>query len=294
MKILVVEDDHVQRKHMAGLLERNGHEVVEASTGAEAWDALSSGELRVLVVDRILPDVDGLELIRRLRGRPLSGYIYAMVITSVEGHESLLQSLDAGADDYVTKPFDRAELIARLKIADRVLKLEEKLTDLAKKDYLTELLNRYAFIRQAEIEFERARRQGGRFGIIMMDLDHFKHVNDRYGHLVGDETLKSAADALREACRPYDVICRWGGEEFVILTPGCDLDSAAKTAERLRAVLPTKKIELPDGGTVSVTGSFGVVAYAPGADDSILDMIGRADEALYDAKNAGRDAVRTA
>ncbi|MCX7023355.1 MAG: diguanylate cyclase [Spirochaetes bacterium] len=294
MRILVIEDDQSQRMLLSGLLLHNGHEVIEAATGAEAWDVIASGGIRVLIVDRLLPDIDGLSLLRRIRSVPLPGYVYAIVITSVEGRDSLLESLDAGADDYIAKPFDKSELVARLKIGERILRLETRLTDLAKKDYLTELLNRYAFIKQAEIEFDRARRENSRFGLIMMDLDHFKLVNDRHGHLAGDETLKLVADTLRCTCRPYDIICRWGGEEFLILTPGCDLTNTARTAERLRAVLPTKAVGLPGGGSVSVTGSFGVVAYVPGADDEVADMIGRADEALYDAKNAGRNAVRTA
>ena len=296
MKVLIAEDDIVQRKHLIARLKKTGHEIVEAADGNEAWAELEKGEAKMLITDWMMPGLDGLSLIRKLRQAPPHGYVYAVILTAKEEKTDILEGLNAGADDYLTKPFDQAELIARLRIGERILDLEARLLEMATRDQLTGLLTRRAFISRFEAEAKRACREGTIMGLVMLDIDDFKLVNDGYGHSVGDMVLKYTSETLLRAARPYDVVCRWGGEEFLLLLPNCDLEAAAAAAERLRANLSVGGVILDDGRRIGITASFGVAIHESSRDpcDYSLDALVRsADKALYEAKAAGKNTVRS-
>jgi two-component system chemotaxis response regulator CheY len=293
MKILVVEDDIIQRRYLQTILVQINHEAVVAANGEEAWQRLQEDtQLRIIITDWMMPVLDGVGLIRRVRASDWPHYTYMILLTGKDSHTNMLAGLQCGADDYLTKPFDRDELIARLKIGERILSLETRLQELATHDTLTGLLNRRAFSAAAETELIRASRTGEAVSFILMDLDRFKSINDRYGHAVGDQVLCLAANALLEHKRPYDLVARWGGEEFLIMLPNVALPDAYIVAERMRASLAAAHLLLPEGNVVKFHSSLGVSSTMPIGEPNLLEtLIQRADQALYRAKAAGRNQI---
>lgn len=291
MRVLIADDELTQRRFLAALLRRAGHDVVEAADGCEAWAVIESERPRLVLSDWLMPGLTGPELVRRVRAAGWPGYTYVILLTAKEGKESLVAGLEAGADDYLTKPFDRAELMARLAIGLRILDLEQRLADAATHDPLTGLLNRRAVHERVSREEARARREKSPVAVALFDIDHFKRVNDRFGHAAGDEVLRVVGRLVAADVRPYDLAARWGGEEFLLVLPGADAAAALATAERLRRRIETAEVRLPDG-PLPVTISGGVAAAVP--DEGIVfdALVARADSALYRAKEEGRNRVR--
>jgi two-component system cell cycle response regulator len=302
MKILVADDDAVSRRLMQGLLERGGYEVMTAVNGREAADKLATADCpRLALIDWMMPELDGPGLCREVRSRQDGSYIYITLLTSKQSREDIVIGLNAGADDYLTKPCNPDELKARLRTGVRILDLEDKLVEAredmrfrATHDSLTSLWNRAAVLADLERELARSRREHGVISILICDLDHFKQVNDVHGHLIGDEVLKQAALRLSASVRPYDVVARYGGEEFLILLRDCDAAFSCKRAENLRESIAGFPF-LTTKGPVSLTTSIGIITSSDWPDDLTGNqLLTEADHALYCAKAKGRNRVFTA
>ena len=296
MKVLIAEDDPVSRHLLNVILSSSGYQVTIASDGAEALRVLKEpNSPRLVVLDWVMPKMDGVEICKAIRKQASEAYVYVILLTVKGEKREIIEGLEAGADDYVTKPFDTHELRARLRAGRRIIELQdqiirsrEELRFKASHDFLTALLNRSSIMEKLETEFIRAKREEMPLGLIMADIDHFKRVNDTYGHLAGDNTLREVAHRIRASIRPYDSVGRFGGEEFLIITPGCDLENTTKLAERLRQSV-AMNVSGEFGDAIAVTMSFGVAA---GTNFINSDQLSRAaDEALYRAKIQGRNRV---
>jgi diguanylate cyclase (GGDEF)-like protein len=291
VKILVADDDAVSRRLLEVTLQRWGYDVVVAEDGARAWEILQ-GEAapQLAILDWMMPGLDGLQLCREVRSLGEQRYVYLLLLTAKSEKEDLVKGLDAGADDFLTKPFDAQELRARVRAGIRLLELQEKLRVEATHDSLTGLWNRGATLELLRRELSRGERDGKSLTVVMADVDHFKRINDTYGHLAGDVVLREVARRLSSAVRDYDVVGRVGGEEFLIVIPGCGAANAAGQAERLRACINRQPVDAPEGAT-PVTLSLGVaVREAPMVVDA-NSLLRAADAALYRAKRGGRDRV---
>ncbi|MCK4787210.1 MAG: diguanylate cyclase, partial [Desulfobacteraceae bacterium] len=219
-------------------------------------------------------------------------YIYFIILTSKGKKEDVITGLEAGADDYLIKPFNQDELKYRVKIGERIIELERRILRLASTDSLTEVLNRRAFMERMEQEINRSFRENSPLSLILADIDHFKSVNDRHGHQVGDLVLQRFVSKLTESSRPYDFVGRYGGEEFVICLPGATDTESRTVAERMLKSVEEMKIMLPESSqSVRITASFGVVTLRLELEDSVDSLIGRADDAMYMAKREGRNRV---
>jgi two-component system chemotaxis response regulator CheY len=299
MKVLIAEDDALLRQMLQGQLDASGYELVTAANGLEAWDALQQEHFRMLLVDWMMPGLDGPDLIRRIRGAGWNAYTYIILLTARSGREDVVEGLNAGADDYVTKPFSHDELLARMGVGARILDLESRLSEslareeaLATRDSLTGLPNRRALYDRARAELSRAARENGSVGVILVDLDHFKRINDRFGHAAGDEALCRIADVLQRTRREYDYAGRWGGEEFLVILPGASLAQTGLVAERIRAAMETITLRQEGATPTPLRASMGVASASPAARPLGLDeLLLQADDALYRAKAGGRNRV---
>ena len=301
MKILIAEDDNVNRTILERFLEKWGYEVLAVTDGTQAWQILQAeGAPRLVILDWMMPGMDGAEICREVRKRNEPSYTYILLVTAKSQKRDILEGLQAGADDYLTKPIDAHELRARLRTGRRILELQEELLQArdrlqyqADHDSMTGIWNHAAILEILQAELARSRREKTSVGIVMADLDHFKKVNDVHGHLAGDAVLRETARRMRSRLRPYDSVGRYGGEEFLIVLPGCELDSAVNQAERLRLALSEEPMDTAEG-YIPITASMGVTASC-GADSSEIDSLLRAaDAALYRAKALGRNCVETA
>lgn len=298
MKILVADDDRTNCIVLQKFLEKWGYDVVTATDGAAAWTLLTQPEPpRLAILDWMMPQMDGAELCKRVRARQDRFYTYIMLLTGRRQKEDVVQGLDAGADDYIVKPFEANELRARLRAGLRILELEDQLVsarDLlqikANRDSLTDLWNHAAILECVQKELSVLQRNGGIFGLIMADIDHFKQINDNCGHLAGDVALREAAQRMRTSARSYDSIGRYGGEEFLIVIPGADLRATASQAERLRRLIQDTPVHTPEGA-IGMTISLGVVATAASDHATVESLLRAADGALYRAKQLGRNRV---
>jgi two-component system cell cycle response regulator len=293
MKILIAEDDPVSRRVLEANLVEWGYDVMIASDGSEAWELLQKpGAPNLVISDWMMPHMDGLELCRRIRQMEKSGYIYFIILTAKGRKEDIIEGLEAGADDFLIKPFDRQELKYRAKIGERIINLELRILELANTDALTGVLNRRAFMERMEQEIHRSLREGVPFSLILTDIDYFKKVNDRHGHQVGDLVLQRFTERLSESSRPYDFVGRYGGEEFVVCLPGADISQAGSVAERMRRRVEEMRITLPDSSqSIRITGSFGVASLRAGSEETVDLITGRADDTMYRAKREGRNRV---
>jgi diguanylate cyclase (GGDEF)-like protein len=298
VKILIADDSIVSRHLLEATLRKWGYDVMVACDGAEALELLQREDAPALIIlDWMMPGMTGVEVCRRIRQRDGEPYTYILLLTSKSQKEDLIEGMDAGADDYITKPFDQNELQVRLRAGTRLvdlqsqlLKAREDLRDQATRDSLTRLWNRSSILTELSRELARAQRDNRPLGVVIVDLDHFKHVNDTYGHLAGDAVLREAARRMQNSIRQYDSIGRYGGEEFLILFPGCsEVDSFAQ-ADRLRKQLAQSEMSLLES-SLRVTASFGVTTAMPGESWTPESLIRRADEALYVAKKSGRNRV---
>lgn len=298
MKVLVADDEAVSRRLIESSVQRWGYEPVVANDGLEASKVLHGPDApKMAILDWMMPGLDGIQLCRTLRGQKSESYTYILLLTAKQSKSDVIEGLEAGADDYITKPFDPSELRVRLRTGRRILYLLDQLTtaretlrDLAAHDPLTKLWNRTSVIELLQNEIERAQRQGASVGVVIIDLDHFKQVNDTHGHLVGDQVLCEVARVTNEMTRPYDAVGRFGGEEFLMVLPGCDQINATSHAERIRQAF-ARAVVKTDVGEVRFTASFGVTAVGPDAYVNVEAAIRSADFAMYTAKRAGRNRV---
>lgn len=301
MNVLIAEDDPVLQHMLRTLLTKWGYEVVVAANGDAAWEILQGQDApRLALLDWLMPGMDGVEICREARKRSAQAYRYLLVLSSKGDRVDVVDGLQSGADDYLTKPFHPDELRARLRAGERILMLEDKLVAAqqvlqfkASHDALTELLNRGAILETLQRELQRGRREKNSLGVLLLDLDHFKSINDRKGHDVGDEVLREASRRMLASVRSYDAVGRYGGEEFLILVPGCNSANACDRAEQIRVAIAGSPIETL-GGLIRVSASIGVASTVDGASWEADALVHAADVALYRAKRNGRNRVELA
>jgi diguanylate cyclase (GGDEF)-like protein len=299
--ILVVEDNPIARKYLERKLKLAGYCVTSASNGREAVEAFDKKFFPIMLTDWMMPEMNGLELCQKIREKPTEGYVFMVLLTARDTTEDIIQGLEAGADDYLTKPVNHAELIARINSGMRILKLEknlkeanEKIKVLSVTDPLTGCFNRGYMTKKLIQELKRARRYKHPLSVIFSDIDYFKKVNDTYGHQAGDLVLKEFAKCIMDNIRmDVDWLTRYGGEEFLIVLPETLSDSALSVAERIRENA-TQRVITWEGKDIKISASFGVV----GLEERELEMdissealILKADKALYQSKHDGRNRV---
>ena len=292
MKILLVEDSVIERHKIGSYLKEWGLDYVAVGSGTQAVKLLEGPDAPSMVLlDWLLPGLDGIDVCRRIRKLGADGaYIYTVMLTSKNRKQDLLTAMEAGADDYLAKPVDPSELRARIMAGKRIVELQQSLRFAATHDFLTGLLNRSEILSALEREFSRSGREGKPATLIMADIDHFKRVNDSLGHAAGDEVLKEVARRLKWDLRPYDVVGRYGGEEFLIILPGCDLPTGMRRADEIRRMVGKDTISTPAGAT-SAQISMGVTVTSFKRDQTVADCLREADSALYTAKTNGRNRV---
>jgi two-component system cell cycle response regulator len=291
MKILLVEDSYIERRKLGSFLTDWGFDHVGVGNGTDAIELLEGPNPPDLtLLDWLLPGADGIDVLRRIRKLTQGKYVYTVMLTSKNQKKDRMMAMDAGADDYLSKPVDPAELRSRIMVGKRILELQQSLRFAATHDFLTNLLNRSEILAALEREYARAGREDKPTAVILADIDHFKRVNDTMGHAAGDDVLKEVARRLRVDLRPYDVVGRYGGEEFLLILPGCNLTNGAKRADRIRNLIAQDPISTPFG-TNSVTISMGVTATGPYRDCSVAEFLREADIGLYAAKRNGRNRV---
>jgi two-component system cell cycle response regulator len=301
VNVLIAEDDMVSRRLLEAILTKWGYEVTVTRDGVEAWEVLQGAAPPSLaILDWMMPGMDGVEVCRKVRQRGREPYIYLLLLTTKGRKENIIEGLDAGADDYLTKPFDPHELQVRLRTGKRIVTLQAEIIEArealriqATHDALTGVWNRRAILEMLGTELARSRRDELPVAAAMADLDHFKRINDTYGHVVGDAVLGEAVSRMRGLLRPYDAIGRYGGEEFLVILPGCTSQDAFRLAERLRLGISQEPIVIP-GGTIEVTISLGVATTDTVAILDATALIQAADTALYHAKAGGRNRVELA
>jgi diguanylate cyclase (GGDEF)-like protein len=299
--ILIVEDDPVARKRLKITLLKAGHTVTSVENGRQALELYEKEFFPIVLTDWIMPEMDGLELCRCLRTNNFPGYVYIIILTAKDSKESIISGLDAGADDYITKPFHSAELQVRLKTAIRILEMEkdfklvnEKIRTLSITDPLTGCYNRAYISERLPKEIKKARRYQHPLSVVMCDLDHFKQVNDEYGHHIGDCLIKEFVNSTLESIRDdTDWLARYGGEEFLIVVPETDYRGAYIMAERLRTEICRESVKI-EQHQILYTVSFGISGFLPSMKNPEISpdmMIGKADEYLYQCKQQGRNLV---
>jgi two-component system cell cycle response regulator len=301
VRILIADDEIMHRRLLQVLLQKWGHQVVVATDGRQAWNVLQSEDApRMAILDWRMPGMDGLEICRQIR-RLEKPYVFIVLLTGNDQRDDLLAGLEAGVDDYITKPLDPQLLRARMLVGERVLGLQNKLMAASEElryqadhDALTGLCNRTAILRKLDLEVERAQRQGTSLQVILADVDHFKAINDSYGHLVGDVALCEVARRMSAGLRAYDTVGRYGGEEFLVVAPGpVTTSNPCVEAERIREVVCQNSFKV-HSHTIQLTISLGVATSEHAGADDAKALLKAADDALYRAKERGRNRVEVA
>lgn len=299
MKILIADDDSVSRRMMQRMLIHAGYDVLAAADGGEAVELLLSKDApRLALLDWMMPVMDGLDVCRELRRLPERAYTYIALLTSKEAKEDLIAGLEAGADDYLTKPCNPHELAARLRTGERILRMEDTLVAAregmrfkATHDPLTSLWNRGAIVAHLEAEIKCVQQGGGPLSVLLCDVDHFKLFNDCHGHLVGDAVLREIANRLTAAVKPGDLVGRYGGEEFLVLLRDCDEHAMRQSADQVRLGVCSYPVAV---GAEQLPLSVSIGALNIGRlrnCDDIQSVLGQVDAALYRAKIEGRNRV---
>jgi two-component system, cell cycle response regulator len=299
MRVLIADDNQDSAESLATLLRIWGFVPVIVHDGQAALAFLRQAAVPTLaLLDWVMPGMDGIEICQEIRKESNRAYTYVILVTGHSGKDHMVGGLNAGADDYLIKPVDPNELHARLNTARRILELQEQLLatqrllhEQATRDSLTALWNRAMILETLERELTRSRRESQPLAVIMADIDHFKQINDVHGHLTGDRVLRQTAQRLMTMLRPYDTVGRYGGEEFLVVLPGCGASAAMTLAERLRQSMESEPIA-DNAQTFRVTFSLGVSVW----DGQITaqELLQSADSALYEAKRTGRNRVMSA
>jgi two-component system cell cycle response regulator len=309
LRVLVVEDDAATLKLLDAMLKKAGHDVVLAQNGVEALRLIKQHPPQLVVSDWMMPEMDGIDLCQRLRASDEWRNIYVVILTAQENPDRLIQAFEAGADDYLLKPITPKILFARLRAAQRVIQMQaelandreqlqrlaneltaanQRLQQLALTDVLTDLPNRRAAMERLEQEWASIQRNNRVLVCMILDVDHFKSINDKFGHPVGDVVLKHIALTLRKTARTQDLVCRFGGEEFLVICPDTDIGAAYQCAERLRQQVAVMKVVAGANPSLQVTVSIGV-SFARGGAVTLDELLSRADKCLYAAKQGGRN-----
>ncbi len=296
MKILIADDDDTLCSILKMIIEKQGHEVVVTRNGAQAWQAMREpGAPRIAILDWMMPEMDGMEACRRIREMDPDAPPHIIMLTAREAKADIVTALNAGADDYLIKPFDPGELIARINVGCRLVEMQNKLLQMrndvaheARHDPLTGIFNRRAIFENLSREVSRQGREHRSLAVGICDLDYFKRVNDEQGHLVGDEVLCGFVRLIERSLREYDYLGRLGGDEFAVISSSARSENFYLLYERLRAVAAGSPI--PAGqGSIAITVSIGVAIWSPQMTE--YDLLAAADVALYQAKKRGRNCV---
>jgi diguanylate cyclase (GGDEF)-like protein len=297
MKILIAEDDQISSRILEKNLTDWGYQAVLARSGQEAWDSLRDADLRMAILDWMMPGMDGIEICRKIRLRKKYNYTYIILLSAKDRKQDIIAGLSSGADDYMTKPVNFLELKARLQTGRRIVDLEDKLLliqnqlkDIASRDSLTKLWNRAEIIKFLREELERGQRERKPTGVIMLDIDHFKKINDFYGHHIGDMAILFIVSRLKKKVRKSDKIGRYGGDEIIVILPNCGTHEITIVAERLRAAVARRSIKT-ETGTIPLTISIGCASSESSSLPTAERLIKQSDEALLKAKNLGRNCV---
>ena len=300
-RVLVVDDDDIALQRLSDLVMAAGYEVTTVTGGAAALAALRKDFSPIVILDRSMPGMDGLELCREIRSGEYPGYVYIMLCTSHDSEDEILGGLRAGADDYLSKRASGTQLIARLATARRIIALEQSLKHvieerrrMAMTDALTGCYNRRYFMNHLRREMKRSRRSAGDLALAVLDIDHFKHINDRFGHSSGDAVLVEFARRIQQALpRETDWCARLGGEEFAVVLAETDLAGAQVVGETMRRAVSATPVRTA-AGSIDVTVSVGVSSVEIFADRdaaTVEQLLRRADDCLYFSKRQGRNRV---
>ncbi len=293
LKILIAEDNVILNRNLARNISNWGYEVVTTRNGSEAWDFILKENIRLAILDWMMPGIDGVNLCKKIRKelpKNKSEYVYIILLTGKKQQKDIILGLSAGADDYMIKPANLLELKVRLNNGNRIIELEDKRIQLATTDSLTDLWNRRKIFEFFEEELDRGARENIYIGAIMIDIDNFKHINDKFGHSVGDKVLSEVAFRLKHSLRLYDKIGRYGGDEMLIVLPNCDQNNVTLIMERLRQIICTKKIKTT-AGEFDITISLGGASTQNLTENSLEQMLESSDNALYQAKRKGRNCA---
>lgn len=294
MKILIADDDPISVLYLQDMLGEWGYEVVVAGDGSTARDILREPDGPVLaVLDWMMPGMDGIDVCRAIRDTVKDRYVYMIMLTSRTETEFIVAAMNAGADDYIGKPFNSEEMQVRVRAGRRIAELEQELRLLASRDALTGIANRGAIIDLLQRELARRARTQEPVSVIFCDLDHFKSINDTYGHLAGDEVLRELTRRMTATLRPYDSFGRYGGEELLGVLPNCQMEGALEVAERMRAAVADKPV-VTQYGDIACTVSIGVASVERQDTATLGGLLHRADGALYRAKANGRNCITIA
>ncbi len=294
MRILIADDDITSRVMLGAMLQKSGFEVVQTADGEEALREMASPDApKLIILDWMMPGMDGLEVLKRIRAEEVQLPYYVIMLTSKSEKSDIIAGLEAGADDYLSKPFHPGELRARVEVGRRLLDIQAELLRTkdalqheAAHDPLTGVLNRGAIEKILIKELSREKRIRDGLTVGIMDIDHFKGVNDTHGHLVGDEVICEVANLVRRSLREYDHLGRFGGEEFLVVSPGLNARDALPAFERIRSAIAQRSMPTR-AGNLPVTVSMGIHVVRP--DETMDDVLAAADTALYEAKNGGRN-----
>lgn len=293
MNVLIAEDNIISCKALEKNLQDWGYKVLVTKNGEEAWEIIKNGGIRLAILDWGMPKMDGLELCHKIRNEyqpKEEKYIYIILLTGRDLEADVITGLSAGADDYVTKPFSYMELKVRIQNGERIIALQDIVLQKANTDSLTQLWNRKKILEILEEELNRNFRDNKPVGIIMLDIDNFKTINDTYGHLIGDKIIVEVVSRLKKEIRSYDKIGRYGGDELLLVLPGLGRKDAKNIAERLRQSVCDEKIQT-EAGALNTTISLGVSISDNTSTPSTKNVIEESDLALYIAKKRGRNTT---
>lgn len=290
MKILIADDDPVNLRYLQSVLAEWGYEPVAVRNGPEALQALQGqGAPRIAILDWMMPGLNGLQICAEVRQqKEHQHYTYLILLTARNESEDIVEAMQSGADDFISKPFMDGELKGRLRAAKRIIDLQQQLYDLASRDTLTGVWNRRIIFEDFARLADEALNKPMPISCLLIDLDHFKRINDSYGHPTGDQVLVEVSRRIQAALRTLDRVGRHGGEEFLAILPGCVVDAAQRAAQRVIREIAAVPVRCASS-TIAVTASIGICTRLPGQTMSVAEMVSAADKALYRAKAEGRD-----